>query len=252
MTHNQFIKNAHLPGDDFLWRGNQTGVLLIHGFTATTAEVRPLAEILHQAGYTTAGPLLPGHGTHPEDMNQSTWAMWLEKVDQTYAKLRSACDHIFVVGESMGALLAMAIASQNPEVAGLLLFAPAIKINKLWQTRFLAPFIPYLEKPSNDDGLPWKGYTVNPLKAATQLLKLQKHVRKGLSKISQPTRVFTGENDQTIAPESANIILEGIQSEDKRHIHMAESAHCILLDKELDQVAEQVIAFINSQGNQQT
>ena len=63
MTEKDFMQNAHLPGDDFYWAGNETGVLLIHGFTAITAEVRPMAQLLHREGYTVAAPLLPGHGS---------------------------------------------------------------------------------------------------------------------------------------------------------------------------------------------
>ena len=47
MQTDGYMRNPQLEGDDFLWKGNPTGVLLIHGFTATTAEVRLIAEKLH-------------------------------------------------------------------------------------------------------------------------------------------------------------------------------------------------------------
>jgi carboxylesterase len=244
MTENEYIKNPQLEGDDFFWEGNSTGILLIHGFTATTAEVRLMAEKLHQAGYTTAGPLLPGHGTHPDDLNRSTWEMWLEKVKSFYEKLARQCDRTFVIAESMGALLGLELAAQHPEIAGLLLFAPAIKIDGLWQARLLAPFKKYLVKTGEDDGLPWKGYTVYPLRAAVEMMKLQKHARNRLAKITQPTLVFTGEHDHTISPESADIILDGISAVHKQHIRMKDSAHCILLDRELDRAFQFVEQFI--------
>lgn len=244
MTENNYIKNPDLAGDDFFWKGNPTGILLIHGFTATTAEVRLMAEKLHQAGFTTAGPLLPGHGTYPDDLNRSTWQMWLEKVKTSYEELARACDQTFVIAESMGTLLALGLAAQHPEIAGLALFAPAIKIDGLWRARLLAPFVKYLVKTGKDDGLPWQGYTVYPLRAAVEMQKLQKHALKLLPEITQPTVVFTGEFDRTISPESAGIIMEGISSPVKQHIHMKESAHCILLDRELDQVFQMVKQFI--------
>lgn len=248
MDQNKFIQNPHLNGEDFYWQGNQTGILLLHGFTATTAEVRLLAEKLHQAGFTTAAPLLPGHGTHPDDLNQTKWQMWLEKVKTAFEELSRNCTHMYIIGESMGALLALQLAAQHPEIDGLVLFAPALKIKKLWVAHFLAPFKDYLEKSGKDDGLPWKGYNVYPLKAALEMLKLQKDTRKHLAKIKQPTIVFTGEYDQTIAPDSAEIILNGIKSDDKRRIHMEKSTHCILLDQELDQVYQFVMDFIASQN----
>ena len=38
MNNNTFIRNPHLEGGDIFWQGDRTGILLIHGFTATTAE----------------------------------------------------------------------------------------------------------------------------------------------------------------------------------------------------------------------
>jgi carboxylesterase len=245
MTDNPYIRNPHLPGDDFFWEGNSTGVLLIHGFTATTAEVRLLAEKLHTAGYTTAGPLLPGHGTHPDDLNRARWGMWVEKIKQTYEKLSKRCPRIFIAGESMGGLLALELARQHPEIAGLLLFAPAIKVNGMWRARILWPFIKHFKKSAKDDGLPWKGYNVYPVKGGAELHKLQKHVRRNLSSITQPVVVFTGEFDHTIAPDSAQIILEGVQSTVKHHLQMDKSGHAILIDRQLDQVTEHVLRFID-------
>jgi carboxylesterase len=244
MTDNPYIRNPHLPGDDFFWEGNSTGVLLIHGFTATTAEVRLLAEKLHAAGYTTAGPLLPGHGTHPDDLNRASWGMWVEKIKYTYENLAKRCPRIFIAGESMGALLALELARQHPEVAGLFLFAPAIKVSGMWRTHVLWPFIKHFKKPPGNDSLPWKGYKVYPVKAGAELHKLQKHVRRNLPSIAQPVVVFTGEFDQAIAPDSAQIILEGVQSTVKHHLHMDKSGHAILIDRQLDQVTEHVLRFI--------
>jgi len=242
---NSYIRNPHLAGESFFWMGNQTGILLIHGFTATSAEVRLIAERLHQDGYTTAGPLLPGHGTQPEELNRSTWQMWLEEVKETYEKILHQCEKVFVIGQSMGALLAIELAIQHPEIAGLMLFSPAIKVNNLWISRFLAPFKAYLEKSTKDDGLAWKGYNVYPLKASVEILKLQKHTGKQLKRIKQSTLIVTGDLDHTIAQNSADIILDAIQSKTKHHIRMKESAHCVLLDKELDQVYRYVLAFMS-------
>lgn len=62
MAENYMI-NPELDGSSITWQGGKTGFLLLHGFTATTAEVRPLGEALHAAGHTVSAPLLPGHGT---------------------------------------------------------------------------------------------------------------------------------------------------------------------------------------------
>ncbi len=246
MTESSFIRNPHLDGDTFFWQGNQIGVLLIHGFTATTAEVRLIAEKLHAVGYTTAAPLLAGHGTHPDELNQTRWQAWYQSVKQQYQQRLLDHKPIFIIAESMGTLLALKLAAEFPKTAGLLLFAPAIKIPGLWRAPLMAPFINHLQKSGEDDGLPWKGYTVYPVKAAAEMLKLQKHVRRLLPKIKTPTLIFTGEHDQSIDPKAAEIILDAIGSDEKSHIHMADSPHCILLAHELDQVFTEVQDFIDN------
>ena len=244
MLDNGFMRNDHLDGEDFHWPGNETGILLIHGFTATTAEVRLIGEKLHQAGYTVAAPLLPGHGTHPDDLNRATWQMWLEKVKNYYEMLARECSRVFVVAESMGALLALALNVEHPEVKGLLLFAPAIKVHKLWLARFTAPFMKYLSKSSEDDGLLWKGYNVYPVRASVQMLKLQRYARRHLKEVTAPTLLFTGEYDTTLTADAAESILKGIGAKEKGLVHMGESPHCILLDGELDQAFQDIVTFI--------
>jgi carboxylesterase len=244
MTLTDFMKNPQLEGDDFFWKGNSTGFLLIHGFTATTAEIRLIAEKLHADGYTTSGVLLPGHGTRPEELNHTPWQMWLEKVKRSYEALLRECDRVFIVAESIGALLAIDLAAEHQEIAGLLLFAPAIKARKLWLSRLMVPFKENFEKTGKDDGLPWKGYTVYPVKAAVEMLKLQEFTRKQLKRVTQPTLIFTGEYDRTITADAAQIVFDGLSSKVKGMIHMAESPHCILLDKELDLAYKDVIEFV--------
>jgi len=242
---NTYIRNPLLEGDEFFWKGNQTGILLIHGFTATTAEVRLIAELLQKDGFTTSAPLLPGHGTHPDDLNRATWQMWLEEVKNSYEKLVRQCEKTFIIGESMGALLALELAAQHPEVEGLILVSPAIKVNNLWMSRLLAPFKAYQSKSAGEDGLAWKGYNVYPLRASVELLKLQKHTLKQLIKINQPALVITGDLDKSIKGNAPDLILDGIQSRIKHHRRISESAHCVLLDKELDQAHQYVLDFIH-------
>ncbi len=55
------LHNAHLEEGSFHWSSGPNCVFLIYGFTATNAEVRPLAADLHQTCDTVAAPLLPSH-----------------------------------------------------------------------------------------------------------------------------------------------------------------------------------------------
>jgi carboxylesterase len=106
--------NDQLEGGSFYWEGNSVGLLLIHGFTATTAEVHLLADKFRSVGYSISAPLLPGHGTRLDDMNSVTWKDWTSCVEIEYQRLRKRCSTIIVGGESMGALLSLHLAGNHP------------------------------------------------------------------------------------------------------------------------------------------
>lgn len=245
MIQNQFIKNPQLDGETFILEGgDEVGVLLFHGFTATTTEVRLLAECLHLSGHTISAPLLPGHGTHPDDLNHVRWQDWVARGEIAYQELKKRTKKVFVGGESMGALVALMITAQHPEIKGVMTFAPAMRVNNLWVSPLIALFKQWLPKVKKEDGLAWKGYNVNPLKGAVQLLKMQRVAKKVIRQITQPILVVTGGLDKTITPDSSDLVINNIGSSDITQVCMQRSSHCVILDKEIKQVCQLTKEFI--------
>ncbi len=247
----EFIRNPHLDGDAFSWQGGKTGALLIHGFTATTTEVRLLGTYLHTRGYTVAGPLLPGHQTTPQDMNRRRWREWTGVVEDAYRQLATRCERVFVCGESMGALLALYLASEHPEIAGIVVYAPALRVanheSAMRLARLLYRFVPHVKKPMGTPSAAdarWKGYSVTPLPALVQLNHLQREVLKRLPRIHQPLLVIQGRLDRTIDSRSGEIIMQSVASPKKEMRWLGESTHCVILDKEWERAAEWTVEFM--------
>ena len=247
--HTEF-QNPQLEGASFLWESGPVGVLLSHGFTATTAEVRLLAHFLHEHGYTVAGPLLPGHGTTPEEMNRCRWQDWVAAVEASYRELTGRCERVFVGGESMGALLALYLAEEHPEIAGVLAYAPALKVASRATPLLLpllAPFVPAVSKGESprthaDDF--WQGYTVNPLRAAEELAHLQREVRRRLTTITQPLLIVQGRLDCRVAPDVPALLAREVHSTWYEIHWLEQSTHCVLLDCEWQQANELGLDFI--------
>jgi len=249
---NPHLHNPHLEGDSFLGQGGKTGALLLHGFTATTAEVRPLAERLVAGGYTVSAPLLPGHGTSPQDLNQTRWQAWLQAGQAALTNLQAKCERVFLCGESMGGVLALHLASQNPSVAGLVLYAPAIALQmsladyaKLYLGALLMAEAP---RSGLDCAETWQGYPGLPLKGAAQLLALQRATRARLGQIHQPTLVFQGRLDTTVAPSAGQFILQNISSPIKEQIWLEKSHHTLTLDVELDSLSQKTMQWMSASG----
>jgi carboxylesterase len=240
------MKNAHLDGDAFLIEGNDIGVVLLHGFTATTAEVRLLADYLSGFGYTLAAPILPGHGTQPAELNKTSWLDWYAAAEAAYLELRGKCTKVFVCGESMGALLALLVASRYPQVDGVIAVAPALQIRGIGLSRIMQFFIKFRPKNQAEDNLPWKGYTVYPVRGLAQVAKLQIVVKKELGNITQPLLVFMGGKDASIHPESGKIIIDAVRSFEKELIYMPDSPHVMLLAEDKEVIFQKIHEFIEA------
>jgi carboxylesterase len=247
---NQVIYNEHLDGSAFFWEAGKTAIMLIHGFTATTAEVRPLAKVLFEKGYTVAGPLLPGHYTKPEDLNQIKWQDWVNFVRSQYEELNNSYDHVIVGGESMGGLLTLYLASVFPEIKALLTYAPALKVKMTRFQQWLVPILARLrmsiqKKDLGEDKL-WQGYYSYPLRGTEQLLLLQSEVYQRLPKINQPILIMQGRLDPTVHPDVPNMIYNTINSSIKEVVWMENTEHCVIIDKEMHLAAQITLDFLSS------
>jgi len=252
------FENPQLNGSSFTLQplpsahAIDTAILLFHGFTSTTIEVRPLAEYLQNSGYTVLAPLLPGHGTNPDDMLTVRCEDWVQTAENAYLELAKAFSKIVVGGESMGALLALHLAALHPNVSGVVVFAPAIHVPGQWRAPLLAPFIKFRPKyylPTDvkqpePNTFPWQGYNVLPIPAAAQFYELQKLVRHELGSINQPALIFQGKLDGTIDPQGAQTVLDALNSQDKQLIWLERSGHTLLLGSEHEAVFHQTLRFV--------
>lgn len=128
---NAFQGEEHRP---FRLEGGKPAALLVHGFPGTPAEMRPLAESLHAAGWSAQGILLPGFGADISTMPYRRADEWLRAVRTAFDDLQRAHDPVIIIGNSMGSALALAVAAeaQRPP-AGLVLLSPFWKIDHvLW------------------------------------------------------------------------------------------------------------------------
>jgi carboxylesterase len=242
------LHNPQIQGEPFLWHAGAVGVLLVHGFTATPAEVRPLAERLRDSGYSVAGPLLAGHGSEPAELNRSSWRDWLADGEAALRQLAERCDRVFAGGESLGVLVALLLAAEHPEIAGVLGYAPAIRLTlgraDLVRLHLGAPFITQVDRESLDCAERWQGYPGLPLRGAVQFFRMQRAVRRRLGEVRQPVLLMQGRHDTTVSPGAMDEILAGVSSERKEFHWLEASAHPVIIDSELDRLAGLTLDFI--------
>lgn len=226
---NAFQDESHLP---FLWdgatNGNQSApaALLVHGFPGTPAEMRPLAEILHAAGWTVQGLLLPGFGAEIAFLGEQTVDAWNTAIYRSLEDLRRSHRPVLLAGHSMGGALSIQVAAGAP-ADGLVLLAPFWKLQgvipALWpfirlMVRQFKPF--RLFKPDFGDPKVRAGihefvgeidlddptvqqaildFTI-PTALIDQLFKAGKSAYAFAPAISAPVLLLQGRNDPLVRP----------------------------------------------------
>ncbi len=250
--------------DPFDYAGNDVGVLMIHGFTGSPSEMRPMGKYLAAQGYTVLGPLLPGHGLTWQDMNRCRWQEWGQAVEQAYQELKARCRAVCVTGGSMGGLLTLYLAERHPEIPAIIPMAPAIKTTNplaplAWLLKYFVQFSPYDPERDGDDLSDpearkrdlWS-YMGTPVAAAEQLVQLQRTVKRDLHKVAMPTLLLHGMRDRTIKPSSSQYVFDHIASQDKELIWLHNSGHCLWVDSEKEQAWQKAHQLIAKNTNDAT
>jgi carboxylesterase len=226
--------------------GGSMGVLLIHGYTGSAAETRPMGEYLAARGLTVRCPLLSGHGTSPRDLTHIRWQGWVDEVESSLGDLQQSCERVFVGGLSLGGLLTLWLGSRHPEIAGLIPMAPAIEFQSrlapvVVALRYLLKFSPFGPMGDDDLGDPegaerlWC-YDELPLWGAAETYLLQRKVRRALPRIRQPILAYQGRHDAQLSAMAAQIILDSVASTDKTLVWLENSGHNLLVDGERESV----------------
>ncbi len=129
MFSNAFSAPEHTA---FRWNGGACAALMVHGFPGSPAEMRPLAQVLHQAGWTVEGLLLPGFGPDIETLPDRKYSDWLNAVQTALSQLNREYTQVLLIGHSMGGAVALQAASTGG-AAGLVLISPFWKLDSpLW------------------------------------------------------------------------------------------------------------------------
>jgi carboxylesterase len=241
------LKDFQALGDK---KNGHIGVVLVHGFTGSPAAMRPWAEYLNARGYSVRVPLLPGHGTKPEDLNEVQWPAWPATVKNEIIELQRQCSQIFVAGLSMGGGTTLLVASElGDQLSGIILVNPMIHVRGV--SPGLAFTLSRVVKFGNSVGgdIKRKGvteysYDKLPYRGIYQLLTMLKLTRAKLPAITLPMQLFHSVDDHTLPVSNTEIIMREVGSTNKSRVELLNSFHVATLDHDSELIFTNSLTFI--------
>ncbi|OOR20717.1 carboxylesterase [Bacillus mycoides] len=233
----------------FTFEGGDRAVLLLHGFTGNSADVRMLGRFLEKKGYTCHAPIYKGHGVPPEELVHTGPEDWWKDVMNAYQHLKDqGYEKIAAVGLSLGGVFSLKLAYTLPILGVVPMCAPMyIKSEEIMYQGILAYAREYKKREQKSPGrieqemFEFKQTPMNTLKALQELIR---DVRNNVDMIYAPTFVVQARHDEMINTDSANIIYNGVESTLKDIKWYEDSTHVITLDKERDVLHEDVYNFL--------
>ncbi len=214
----------------FLMGSSDAGaaILLVHGFTGSPWEMRPLAAYLAARGFLVYGPRLPGHGTTPEDLAARRMEEWLTAVEEALSGLAASGRQVFGVGQSTGALLLL-LAALEHSVQGLVLLSPFLRLrHRLAPAAGLLQFFkPFVDRAIAPELRPFY-YDRRPVAGIHQLNRLTRRLRRRLKRVTAPALVVSAQGDQTVLVPSGFDLFERLGGSHKEyHLFGSESPHVL-------------------------
>ena len=198
-----------------------TGILFLHGFSGGPYEVMPFADYIKKhTDWIVEVPTLSGHGD-PESLHMAGYTAqdWLRDAEISFKLLTQKVDRVFVVGFSMGGVLALHLASKF-KVEKLVLLSAAMKYIALPQLMkdIFAIANSALKKTLADNEL-FQRYSFKiknvPIKSTFEFMKVVKTVKKVLPQITTPTMIVQGAEDGIVPASTAFSLFHELQATDK-------------------------------------
>ena len=202
-------------------------VLIIHGFAGGTYDEENLANCLEKSSKLDVYSFtLPGHEKY--SFKTVKYQKWIAESENQLKKLIDyGYKDIYVVGHSMGGVIATYLASKYKEVKKLVLAAPAFTYltfgeNSNTLDKVKSAFIAIRE---NDKDEILTRFLKLPLTSINEFVKLINTYSDSYKKVSIPILILHGKEDTIVPVESSINVYEKLKSKNKKLILLDNESH---------------------------
>lgn len=243
----------------------RSGALLVHGLGAHSGWFEALARRLKVRQFYVMAYDQIGFGRR-RHQSFATRRQWIDDLRASYHKMQTVIGDkpIYVMGNSMGALVALKAAPTLNKVHGLVMFSPGFEG---CPTTFRLPYRLHaiwtaLTQPEKEVQLPYGIDTVTrdnsvrqwlehdterrfalPARMMLELLKLSQEIQMGQKVATCPVLMMTAGIENIVDNNVAEQVFDKLLSPNKRKIAYPEAWHDLMFDPVIDQVTDDVVQW---------
>ncbi|MYL51256.1 alpha/beta fold hydrolase [Halobacillus litoralis] len=225
------------------------GCLCIHGYTGSPDEVQPLVDFLEaRTDWEIVNPTLPGHG-EDLDLEGHYYQEWIATAELALLDLMKRHDTIYIIGFSMGGMIAAYLTAKY-HLNRLVLLSAAGKYVSLPQMYkdILAMIADAWNGVLADNELflrYQKKLKDTYLFSTFEFMKCVQFTRPYLQQVRCPVLIIQGELDGMVPKKAALYLEEEIPSEEKEVIFLKKSKHLICHGDDSDELFDKVMDFVS-------
>lgn len=230
-------------------------IIYIHGIMGSPSEFRQLVENLDIPSTNYKALLLPGHGGEGKDFIKSDPADWQAHVNKEIDYHFQNEKEIILIGHSLGGLLALQAASQF-NISGIVLINTAMRTRMNMQQIMLGLKVLFSSKNSNDPiistyrnsfGVGLHDWWTMPAWSLKLLdvLSVAKQTEKVLPLIKTHVQIYQSIHDETVNPNSAEILKRGLKNSTVQLTYLQNSMHAYFDREDLQLITEGIQELVN-------
>lgn len=263
-AHAEAEPQVHPRARTVLYRGGQTGVLLLHGLAGSTEDLRETAEYIHSLGFTVLNARIAGHGTTPKQLSETTEDAWRQSALAALALLREHAQRFFLLGFSFGGSLAIDLLVREPYgMLGIILVGMPIRTANERTNRLLLPLArrkgkqftakPWVKDPKIAETYLMQGkYIVMPVSSYERLLHfVAAYTKPQLAQVRVPALLLYSPDDYATDPRSAEYVLTHLGSEEKElfWVRGKGTQHHLLRSEKQQLVHQKIATFLTTHSS---
>lgn len=229
----------------------KTGLLCIHGFTGGPYELEPFVDFLKaNTDWKIVVPTLPGHG-ETLSLNKLSAENWLMAAEQTLRQLQKEVEQVYIIGFSMGGVIALYLANRYP-ICKLVLLSAAAKY--IYPTQLLQDIREIAKEAMagklEDNQLyqlyrdKWKS---TPIQAAFEFMRLVRIVEPYYSQIKIPICIVQGKKDGIVPYTTAKFLFDQVGTDKKELIYSETGKHHICYSEDCEVWFTKALRFLTDE-----